>query len=227
MEARWTLQVDGVSVGSREVSVRYEGESGARVRVLEGYTALSGGVKKKERYAYEQRLTANSHEAAPASFTSAVSTDGVGREVQARFTEGRWAVSVVEASGKSKAYELPAARVDLSTVDLFDPESDRKITQLTSARILSAEIGKILEGPVRPLGPSTWIAGGESMVVDGYEWQTELGPWRFWYASNGFLVRYEVPLLGRRVSAELDGPAPRGIDEFAVGGAPPVEVEEL
>lgn len=224
--ATWSLAVDGVAVGTREIRVRYEGESGERMRILEAYTELHGGVKKKERFAYRQRLTANSHEGAPASFTSVIEEDGASREVQARFGDGHWSVSVA-AVGEVRSYELRPTRVDLSTVDLFDPEADQKIAGRASARILSAEAGKILEGPVSSLGAGEVTIGGEQLPVDGWEWQTELGPWRFWYASNGFLVRYEVPLVDRRVTGELLGAAPRGVDEFPVGLPPAIEVEDL
>jgi hypothetical protein len=224
--ATWSLAVDGQEVGTREIRVRYEGTSGERVRILEAYTEFHSGERRKTRTDYRQRLTANAREGSPASFHSVIDADGDPREVQARFSDGRWSVTVAEMSGV-RSYDLRPARVDLSTVDLFDPESDRKIAGLANARILSAEVGKILEGPVIALGSSDVVVGDELLAVEGYEWQTELGPWRFWYAANGFLVRYEVPLMDHVVRAELIGSAPRAIDEFPVSPVPTVESEDL
>lgn len=224
--ATWSLSVDGAPVGTRSIAVRYEGQTGDRTRIVEVYTDVRGGVKKKDRWSYQQRLTATSREGDPASFASVIDANGAPREIQARFADGVWHVSVSEPSG-TRTYELRPTRVDLSTIDLLDPEANRRIAGLDQARILSAEIGKILEGPVTALGPSQVTVGAETLEVEGWEWQTDLGAWRFWYAADGFLLKYEQPLLDRVVTAELSGEAPRTVDEFAVPAGPAVEAEDL
>jgi hypothetical protein len=235
LDAVWKLTVDGADVGTRTVKVRYEGTSGQRVRILEAYTELRAPPPSTKRsnkpvpevYAFRQRLTANSNDGGPASFHSVMDGEGDAREVQARFAEGEWTITVANPEG-TKIYRFQPARVDLSTVDLIDPESDRRIRIGDNLRILSADIGRILEGPVRSLGPSEVALGGERVTVEGYEWQTEQGAWRLWYASNGFLVRYDAPLLDRVVHAELTGPPPRSIDEFPViSGSVAVEAVDL
>ncbi|MEZ4239443.1 MAG: DUF6134 family protein [Myxococcota bacterium] len=231
IDAVWALSVDGVPVRTLTVKVHYEREDDTRVRVVEAWTELAGG-RKRTAYAWRQRLTANARDGTPASFHAVTEDDGVPHEIQGRFADGAWHVTIAEPDG-TRTYALPPARVDLSTVDLFDPESDRKLATGANVRILSADIGKILEGPVVGLGPAVLEVGGEPVPVDGYEWRTPQGAWTLWYASNGFLVRYDAPLLlhgggpERTVHAELTGQAPRAVDEFAVAPLPRVEGLDL
>lgn len=231
IDAVWALTVDGVSVGTRAVKVRYETDQDTRVRVFEAWTELTGG-RRRDAYAWRQRLTANARDGTPASFHAVTESDGVGHEIQGRFADGAWHVTVADPDG-TRTYALQPTRVDLSTVDLFDPESDRRIRQDDNLRILSADIGKILEGPVLDLGASVIDVGGEPIPVQGYEWRTPQGSWRLWYASNGFLVRYEAPLHlrgdrpDRVVRAELTGAAPRAVDEFPVAFPRPVDAVDL
>lgn len=223
----WALSVDGQPVGTREATVRWEGESGDRVRILESWTELAWTPRKKrDAWGFRQRLTANAMEGAPASFHCAVDADGAPLEIQGRYGEGVWRVSVT-AGAHTETSTLNAGRIDLSSVDLFDPEGDRKLAAYDHVRILSAESGAVLEGPVIGLGPAELAVGDETLWVDGWEWRTAEGPWRFWYASNGFLVRYEVPLLGHRVEAKVLGAVPLGVDEFPLPAPPRIEVLDL
>jgi hypothetical protein len=231
INAVWALSVDGVEVGTRAVKVRYEPDADTRVRVFEAWTEMTGG-RRRDAYVWRQRMTATARDGTPASFHAVTETDGVPHEIQGRYGDGEWHVTVVDEDG-TRTYALSPARVDLSTVDLFDPESDRRIRPGDNLRILSADIGKILEGPVVDLGASVIDLGGEALGVRGFEWRTPQGAWRLWYAENGFLVRYETPMLSRSggpdrvVHAELTGAAPRAVDEFPVTFPGPVDALDL
>lgn len=222
----WGLTVEGEPVGTREVRVRYEGETGRRVRIVESFTELAGGKAKKDRFAFRERLTASSHEGFPASFHAVSEADGAGREVQARFGEGVWHVNLADGAGE-QTFTVAANRIDLSTVDLLDPESDRHLAQYDQVRILFADLGRVLDGQVAALGASPVSVGGETILAEGFELRTDEGAWRYWYASNGFLLRYEEPRLGRVVVGTMIGSAPRAIDEFQVPPPPVIEALEV
>lgn len=227
----WMLTVDGTPAGTREVRVFYEGQSGDRVRIFEAYTELDDLEQKRRKrkdpeVSYRQRLTANSHEGAPASFHSTLDLQGAPVEVQARWASGTWRLAVTDHGG-TRTTTVNPSRIDLSTVDLFDPESTRRLAGREYARILDAASGAIVEGPVVALGPTELTLSGEPMWVEGWEWQTPEGPWRLWYAWNGFVVRFEGPVGGKRVDAKLIGGAPRAIDEFAIPPQPDVEALEV
>ncbi|MCA9490192.1 MAG: hypothetical protein KC621_09715 [Myxococcales bacterium] len=229
----WGIEVDGVPVGTRELKVRYEGTTGERTRFVEGWTeltlpALEKTARAKARAAstLRQRLTANSQDGRPASFVSVTETDGAATEVQAHVADGLWQIAWTDGAG-TRRDQIPVRGVDLSTVDLFDPESERRLAQFVQVRILDDATGKVEDGAVVALGPSDVRLGGEDLWVETFEWLSPHGSWRFYYATNGFLVRWEAPLEGRRVVATLIGPAPRGVDEFVVPGLPTVEVSDL
>ncbi len=225
----WMLSVDGEPAGTREVRVHYEGQSGDRVRIFEAYTEVWGEAKRKKQdppIVYRQRLTANSHEGAPASFHATIDDGGLSREVQARWASGTWRLAVTDAAGTQTSTINPS-RLDLSTVDLFDPESSLSLVGRDHARVLDAVDGTIVEGPVISLGASEIEVGGEPLWVDGWEWRPPQGTWRLFYALNGFVVRFEGPVGGRVVDAKLIGGAPRAIDEFGVPAPPQVEELDL
>lgn len=215
----WGLTIDGVPVGTQELRVRYEGETGGRVRIVEAYTEITA---RRGRFAFRQRLTANSQEGAPASVHAVSEAAGVTREVQARFAGGAWHVEVQGPEG-ARSLTLHPAAIDLSWVDLFDPESDRRLAQYDVVKILSVASGEVLEGRVMPLGPRDVSVGGEVLWTEGFALWTATSEWRFWYAANGFLVRYEEPRPEGRVDALMLGAAPRAVDEFQVPAPPRVE----
>jgi hypothetical protein len=224
----WGLTVDGRPAGTREVVVRTQSFATEQVRFVESFTdlRLTDDDKKTPDVVFRQRLTANSQDGRPASFSSVTETTQGTVELQARCTGSRWELVWVQ-DGASKTVELAASSVDLSTADLFDPEADRKISSLTQARVLVDFVGRTATGPVVPLGPSDLSIGGETLTVEGYEWQSDLGAMRFYYAANGFLVRYVVPLAGAQVTATMLGAAPRPMDDFQVPGRGEVESVDL
>jgi hypothetical protein len=224
----WGLSVDGRPVGTREVVVRTRGFADETVRFVESFTDLrwADDDKRTPDVVFRQRLTANSQDGRPASFTSVTETPAGTVELQARNTGSKWELVWTEG-GASRTLQVSAASVDLSTVDLFDPEADRKLAALTDARVLVDFVGRTAAGPVVPLGPSEVSIGGETLAVEGYEWRSDLGPMRFFYAANGFLVKYRLPLAGLTVEATMLGSAPRPLDDFQVPGPPRVEALDL
>jgi len=225
-ELSWELTVAGRHVGYRGVEVRWDGAD----RVFEGWTTLNGRRLKgaDRRLRYEQRVTANAHAGRPASFHAALEQSGrTAKEVQARRTGTTWTVTVAEGD-EARTHRLPHTRVDLSSIDLLDPEAERSLRGRDYARVLIAETGKIEEGPVEELGRVVLPIGDEVITADLVQWTTSEGSYRFWYATNGWLVRWEAPLFGLPVEATLLGDAPRSADEFPVAtAAPEIEVIDL
>jgi hypothetical protein len=230
----WGCTVDGVPVGTREVLVKIENYPDVRVRFLESWTELAWptgvvdpNARKKKgattpTFAYRQRFTANSHDGRPAALTSVLELDGHAVELQASANGSQWQVAYT-TDGQTRTTEVPVSTVDLSSADLFDPEAERRLSKLDRARILVDQTGRVHEGPVTPLGPSDLTVGGEVLTVEGFEWTSDLGPMRFWYAANGFLVKYDIPVGGRRVVGLMLGSAPRPTDDFQVPAHPHVD----
>lgn len=221
----WALTIDGQPVGTRELRVRFEGEPGDLSRFIESWTELNVG-RRREAVGYRQRLSADASDGQPASFHATLDLDGEAREVQARFIGGVWRLMVSTPAG-TEHETLHPSRVDLSTVDLFDPEAERRLAHYEYAHVLSAEVGRVLEGPVVALGPEDVVVGGETLSTERFEWRTPEATWRFWYASNGFLVKYEAPVLGHLVQAMIVGQVPRSVDEFPIPGTPVIEELDL
>lgn len=220
----WELTADGEHLGWRVVEVSWPQDDH---RVFAGHTWFEEG--RRQRKTFEQHLSANAEEGLPASFSSTITTKDAVREVQARRAGITWTVSVEDARG-ARTHSLPHTRVDLSSVDLFDPMSERGFRGREHVRLLSAESGTIEEGPVSYLGNAELVIGGEALYTVVYQWTTQLGTHRYWYATNGWLVRFEVPLEDRMVTGELYGGAPRSEDEFPVPAAfrpGPIDVVEL
>lgn len=220
----WELTSDGEHLGWRQVEVSWPEDE---LRVFIGHTWFEEGRRKKRTY--EQHLSASAAQGRPASFSTTLRTPVGTREVQARRTGITWAVSVADERG-TRAHTLPHTRVDLSSVDLFDPMSERGLRGRDHVRLLSAETGKIEEGPLEYQGNEEVVIGGEPLFTVVYRWSTAVGVHRYWYAPNGWLVRFEMPLEGRMVTGELYGGAPRSEDEFPVPAAfrpGPIEVVDL
>jgi hypothetical protein len=213
----WELSVKGAPVGTREVTVRTmhgtaEGEDGSRV--LESFTDLSGQVGPM-RVRWRQRLTAHIDAREPASFTSVVDQNGTTLEIQGRWTPDNWIVTTT-TNGRPRTTEMPLARVDISTADLLDPATRYPFAHFTELRILSAESGEVLTGPVERLGVSEVTVQGTPIQVTGYAWTSTKGRSEFKFSADGFLVAYRTQLFGVDLEAVLRDPPPGGSDDFPV-----------
>jgi len=220
----WDLQVGGNSVGHRDVTVKYvQGDQGMR-RIIESWTEIDGAVGPI-RLVYRQRMTAHATGREPASFHSVLEQNGQGQEVQARWTPSGWWVTT-HSGGRHRTLEVPLNRIDISTADLMDPDSQVPLGRFQEVRILSAETGEVLTGPVEDLGLRDLSIGGETVQAHGYGWDAPVGKAVFWFSADGFLVEYDMALLGIQMKAVMKQPPPPGIDDFPVYvGAP--EIEEI
>jgi len=222
----WDVTSQGTNLGTRTLVVRYlEGEAGTN-RVLEAFTDLNGQVGSM-KIRWRQRMTAYVPAHEPASFHSVIDTNGTPIEVQGRWTQSNWVVTTV-ANGKPRTVELPSTKIDLSTADLLDPDSRFPLSHLSTARILSAETGEVLTGPMTSTGAKELTIAGQPVPVTTYLWTSPQGGFEFSYSSDGFLVRQVSQLLGVTIEAQLRQPPPGGIDDFPVQvGRPAIEVMEL
>jgi hypothetical protein len=222
----WNLSVKGQVVGTRTVTVKFVAADNAQQRVLESWTEIHGQVGSVH-LDWRQRLTAIAVGPDPAAFTSVVDEGGRVREIQGRYTPAQWTVNI-NADGRVKQTDWPIGKIDLSTADLMDPDSRFPLAHFDTARILSTESGEVVTGSVKSLGPSRIDVKGESVQCAGYQWDSGQGRQTFWYSPEGFLVKYEITLLGIPMSAELAKPPPGGLDDFPVAsGSPKVEESDL
>ncbi len=221
----WNLTLEGQDLGQRTTTVKYLPVDGGMKRVLESWTELQGKLGPVPM-AYQERLTAHAG-VEPASFFAVQETNGKPKEVQAQRVALGWKVSISDG-GRTRTYDIPASRIDLSTADLFDPASRVPLSRFAEVRVLSAETGTILEGTVEPLGPSTLTVDGEEVDVQGWGFTHPEGRGEFWYTADGFLVRYDMAVLGYTVRGQLTEPPPRGMDDAPLDdGAGGIEEIEL
>jgi len=216
----WNLTANGARVGTRTLTIRtLEGDAGTN-RILESYTDLNGRVGPLQ-VRYRQRMTAHVNGREPASFHSVVDANGALNEVQGRWTPGAWVITQT-SNGRSRTTEMPAGRIDLSTADLFDPFSQVALSRFDEARILATESGDVLRGPVEKLGVSEVVIGPMQVQVSGYAWSSPSGRSEFYFSTDGFLVKYQVQLLGVSLDAVLASPPPGGVDDFPVAARGPI-----
>lgn len=212
----WNISYQGKAVGTRTVTVKYLPEELGMRRMLESETRIDG-AKAGLPYTWHQRFTATAAGRTPASFTSVVDDNGSGREVQGRLVGGEWLVTLIEA-GKSTSWEVSGDQIDLSTADLFDPESFVPLSKFDTARMLSAETGDVWSQAVERLGPSSIAIDGQQIPVEGWAVDPPQGRVAFWYTTDGVLVRYEYRWMGRVLDATLIDPPAPGIDDIPVPG---------
>jgi len=214
----WDVSLDGRSVGHRTETVKYLTNSdGSTRRMLEVWTEVDGSFLGF-KYSYRERLTADVS-GDVASFHAVTDLSGDVVEVQARRGATAWKVTT-NYNGRENTRDWPATSIDISTADLIDPGTASPIGQFDQVRVLSAETGDIYEGPVRRLGESSVSVDGRNLVVEGYAWTSGDGvEGKLWYTADGFLAKYEMEVMGRRLVGVLADPPPAGTDGSPVGGA--------
>lgn len=222
----WNLAVKGQQVGTRTVTVKVVQAGNGEQRIMESYTELHGQVGPM-RLDWRQRLTAIAVDGDPAAFTSVIDENGSTREIQGRWTPAQWVVSI-NGDGRLKETNFPVGKIDLSTSDLMDPDTRFPLAHFDTVRVLSAESGEVVTGSVKSLGQSDLTVGGEKVPVTGWQVDSQQGRSVFWYSSEGYLVRYEMTMLGIPMSAELAKAPPGGSDDFPVAaGSPKIEEQDL
>ena len=208
----YELQLENQHVGRRILVVK-DIEGTFKRRVMEVWTEVNAQTLGS-RFTYKQRLTGHVM-GGPASFHSVIKQSGRSKEIQGRRAGVGWQISIVE-KGRARSWSLDSEEVDLSTVDLFNPDARTHLTRLKYARIFSAETGDILEGEVRPLGQSRLHIAGHNVDVQGYSLQSDNTQATFYFTGDGLLVKYETYLIGLAISGTLMKPPPPGRDEFPV-----------
>lgn len=190
------------AVGSRDATVKYLPTGSGELRLLEAWTSLLLPLPKGT-LRYEQRLGARF--GGDRSFVASMATNGEVREVQARQeADGTWSITVASAAG---AYErrLEAKAIDLTSAELFDGERALQTLQaIQQLRILSAETGEVLEGPLEALGPSTIGVGPDEVEILRFRFTPPEGSMTLAYTHEGWLVAYDYGILGLLVGARLE-----------------------
>lgn len=213
-ELTWSLSIRDQPVGTRTAKLKIQPGDHGTHRILESYTSIDGHLGPVG-ITFKQRMTAHAQGGDPASFHSVVEQNGDGSEIQGRYTPSGWVVST-NIGGRLRSADYPPGRIDLSTADLMDPESRVTLGRTGAVRLLFSETGEVLEGRVEKLPASTLTIDGQAVDVQGYSWASPEGTSRFWFSSEGYLVRYELQLLGVPITGELTEPPPAGIDDFPV-----------
>ncbi len=214
----WDITLDGREVGHRTETVKYlTNTDGSVRRILEVWTEVDGSILGF-KYSFRERLTADIS-GDVASFHAVADLSGSVTEVQARRGATSWTITT-NFDGRETTREWPANSIDLSTADLIDPATSTPIGQFDQVRVLSAETGDIYEGPVKRLGESTVVVDAKTLVVEGYSWTSEDGvEGKLWYTPDGFLAKYEMEVMGRRLIGTLADPPPAGTDGNPVSGS--------
>jgi len=221
----WDLALEGETIGTRQLTVKYRSDGVAEVRVLESWTELALSLGRDD-FTWTQRLSGLSRSGS-GTFASANDQDGWLREVQAVKKLSGWTVTVAE-DGQARVYHLDRDAFDLTSLDLLDPGQGDRLQGRTSLRVLTAETGTVLTGPLEPLGPTPVVIDGVSVAGTGYLWTTPDGPMELVYGPEGHLLRYALRIGVVVVSATLaDPPQARRYEEELSGPlVGPAVVEE-
>lgn len=199
----YDLRLDGATVGTREVTIRYLRTSAGEVRIIESYTDLRASIAGVS-YAVKNRASAKVGAGAP-GFTSSVDENGKVREIQGRLLpDHRWQITIAE-TGKIETWYLRPSEMQLSSLDLLDAQRSRNLWGAVGSPVamLLVESGAVLTGPVASLGERTLKVGGVDVATNRYAWTSEAGASELAWTSDGVLVQYTTRLLGVPVSATL------------------------
>lgn len=201
----------GDPVGTRKVSLQYlPGEEG-EIRLVSAWTEilapLPGG-----RYTFEQRL--GGRFGGSRSFSSSLRENGRTREVQGHLSpQGEWVVTVVERGG-ARSWDLPQNAIDLTSLELLDPQRAlRTFQDATNLRLLVTETGAVLEGPVTDLGTGELRVGDDTVQVHRFRWEPPAGAMVFAWNDEGILISSALYVGGFSFEARLQElPPPRTFD---------------
>lgn len=210
----WNMTVDGKPVGQRTLTIKFEtAQDGTKFRMLESWTEVDGSAIGLP-YKFRERVSARA-DREPAAFGAVTEAAGQRGHVQARRGASSWTITTA-GGGREYTRDVPAGNIDLSTVDFLDPRSKVPLSRFDHVRILSAETGDIWEGDVVRLGPSTVTVAGESIPVDGLQFTTSDGKGALYYSSDGYLVRYDMTVMGKTLVGTLTAPPPADPDDAPV-----------
>jgi hypothetical protein len=191
----YDLALDGQSIGTREVSIRYLDRDGDERRLLEATTeATVRGARLVGR-------STGQSSARGATFNAV--TDNAGARAQVQGVEqpgGGWRITILDPAGER---ETTYARGDvrLTSLDLLDPGRTPLLAGGGELTLLLVETGDLLTGTLDAGQTGVTKVGGEKVAVTRYTATGALGSARFDVDENGLLVRSELRWLGGTVSA--------------------------
>jgi hypothetical protein len=225
----YDLVLDGVSVGQRQVEVRYlpppAGEMD-QARMIRSTMDIEVSMGRKA-YTLESRVSAF-HGPSGANFSSSVLESGVAREVQGRSErDGSWSVVSLE-NGLRSAWSFNRKEVGLTTMDLHDPERYERMLDHASNPMLITENGQVSLGQVREHGEVRIEVAGKMITVQRVSWTSDAGELLLHFSEDGLLVDYSLDFLGKRLHAALrELPGERSWGGFDPTVAGEVSEEEL
>ena len=219
----WTLFMNGQSIGEREATVAIQPDD-SRLITTHTDTRFSAGPLTVR---YQQRMTAQVTGDDPAAFHTVYDRSGTRGHVKAYWSPLGWTIEVQEAD-RLRNYTSPLGRIQLSTADLLDPDTHYSLTRFPKVRLLSAETGEVIEGPVVSEGAEVLRIGTTDVHTTKLTVQGESQELKLWYTADGVLVKFRLPMFGRFIDGQLREPPSGGRDDFPVGiGRSHIEVSDL
>ena len=203
----YLLTANGQEIGKRDAEIRYLPSDNGEVRLFQALTEFSIPLTTGS-YHFKQRLGGRLGEAR--SFSSSIDDNGETREVQGYLSpQGEWVVTVVDKRG-ARTWNLESGAADMTSLEFMDPEQGKRILDsVTNLKVLATETGAILDGPVERLQSQEMVFEGQQVLARRYRWSPPGGSMVFFYDDAGFLLGYEVDLVGRTVGAHLTAPPPQ------------------
>ncbi|MEE2750897.1 MAG: hypothetical protein VX519_05670 [Myxococcota bacterium] len=207
-ELIYDMVLDGASVGRRRVTLRYLPAEHGEIRMLESYTEFSVLLGRKP-FTFVQRLSGMGA-VGPSGFVSSMREGGRPEEVQLTERLDGWRITLA-SNGRLKSWDLPTGAFDATSLTLVDPDAAVELVSSASIlRVLSAETGNVIEGPIESIGASTLKIAGQQMNVTRWRWTLPVGPVELSYGPAGHLVAYTVLVAGKTVEVQLQAvPEPR------------------
>ena len=207
---RYTLRLGDKEVGERTVTIRQLETPTGTLRLLQGWTSFAIPLPTG-KFQYRQRIAARLGEG---NFTAAIDDNGNAREIQAhRAPDGAWQVTII-SGGALKSWALPANAIDLASTDFVDGEQTLwKLEALAATaedgstpilKVLAAETGAILEGPLKDLGIDELEVGDRTVAAHGFTWSPEGQATTLWYTAEGLLVGWSSQVGGQRLEGLID-----------------------
>ncbi len=226
-ELTYRLVLDGEQVGERTLTVRYLDDD---VRLLEAETRL-GLSLGRQVVDFEQRLAGRGRRST-GGFVASNRESAVRSQVQLVEHEEGWTRVTIDPWGEA-VDELPWAAFDETSLSLMDPGVTRRFQGLTTLRVLSAETGEVLSGPLEEVGTKTIDVDGTPTEATAYVWQPQgLGNLTLVYGARGHLLAWSWNWFGVLVKGQITSglPPERSWGETIEGGSligPSLSSEEL
>ncbi len=209
----WDVTLQGQHVGTRTLTVETVETAHGTTRILKSLTDINASLGAINA-SFRQRLTAHASDG-PASFHAAIDQAGNVMEVQGRKDQLGWIVTTVDPR-RVRTNELASDTIDLSTADLFDPESRVPIWSYDNVMLLRTEDGVVWPTPVERLGSDEITIQGQAIEVEGYRLDPDPGRIELWYDGSGVLVRYRWRWLTVNAVATLREAPAQAADAFPV-----------